>query len=433
MSLDSQRFLLMTLVLSALASSAGVRRVAVVVIPTEEAMEREAMALEFATTDVLAGDPRYELVSTSALIAQADVARTALQRERALSAVEETASLLDRLELGAARAKAEAAIAELQTCDLRALRQPMLQLLLYLARIKHTLKVDDGGATELTQALLIDAELEAPRGLNTAERAWWARAKRAAEATPKASPVTIEGADGAGWVWVDGRFRGVSPVTVDDVRPGRHFITFVATGAEPDHRSELLGTVARVTFSRRLTAEGRDYRALRASVIAGLRRGETGKAEADLRSWCKADDLVVATLTAPGGLRLIRSSGSSTSTSEVGAVTPRALADAVLEALDRPLIVEVLKPQTEPAAPEARAVRSRTPSIVLLSLAAAAVAVGIILAVTGQMTYSASSDSSVSQVEARQGILKARTLAYGSIGVFGGAALAASAGLVLMW
>jgi hypothetical protein len=427
------------------SAGAVVKRVAFVVVPTDAKDTSAALELERAAVASLAEDVRLDLIDPSARYAPASLKLTAAQLEEARSAEQEVSALADRLELPAARARAEVSLEALRFADFRSLREVYLLLLVDLARVKHTLRVDDGGASELVRALVIEPELAVPRGLNSAERAWFLGARHAMAVARRASPVTIDSSGGPGWVWLDGRFRGLAPVTISNVPAGRHFITFAAVGAEPQHRSELLGTLARVTFTSPLSPEGHAWLGLMASLASALRRGVPGAA-VELLAWTGAEVAIVVSLTAQRPSKVSCFSAVESSELELDAsATPLMVAQRALEALEaldlRPGL-PVPAPKVSGAialasqgglAVEAQPPRSRAPGIVLLSVAAAAVAAGTVLAIAGRMSSDRVQGSDVGQVTYHQGIQAANQLASSSLCVFGGAAIAAGVGVALVW
>ena len=419
----------LTVALLAHAASAAVTRVALVVVPTEEGAERAALELERALTESLAKDPRLAIIDPVERYAPQAAERTARQLEAGKAALEAVKASVGRLEYPEARQRAEAALAELRAPDFRALKGVVLELLLHLAAIKHALEVADRGTAELTQALLLDSKLTVPREWNSQEKAWFAQTRQLVTAAPPRT-VRLERDGPPGWVWVDGQLVGLTPVTLSDVRPGRHFFTFVAPGVE-EHPSELLGDLERVTFAPSESSEGRSYRALRAALASGFRQGEPTAAAAELMTWCKVDEVLAVAVGGTVGARVFRSGAAGrVPVTEAAVASPAMVAEVVRLALDRKLEPPVAPPS--PPAPQ-EAARSKAPGVVLLAVAAAAVVAGAVLVKVSRDAYSQT--GKIAQVETApydQAVNHANTLLGSGIGAFGGAVAFGGAGVVLL-
>ena len=378
--------------LVAQVASAGVTRALLVVVSTDEKGERQAMELQLGLAELVSADPRIELVDPASRYAPQEAERTARQVVTAQAALEAVRSAVRRLEYEEARARAEAALTETRSGDFRALRAVKLDLLVELTAIEHALDVDDRGAADLTQALVIDPKLQVPRGWNSKERAWFSKMKRTV-AAEKPRPVRLEREGDPGWVWIDGRLVGLTPVTVSNARPGKHFFTFVAPGAETEHRFERIGSVDRLAFSPSVTAEGTICRALLASLATGFRQGDPEKTAATLLTWARADELVAIAVSPGGKARVLRlSTAGRVPVMEVAGATPQALAEAVRQCFEQRLeqppaeaaVATVVAPVEAANGP---AKRSKVPGVVLLSLAGAAVVAGTVLLIAGRNTY----------------------------------------------
>jgi hypothetical protein len=367
------------------ATAAPIRKVAMVVVPPSEKREREALGLQAEVAALLARDPRLELVDLAARSAPLATEQSARQLAALQQVVEDVEAKVSRLQLQEARAAAEEALRTLPGQDLRALKELTLRLLVQTARIKRTLKLDDRGAAELGQALALDPERAPPRGLNSSERAWFAAARKAAA---EIRPVTVHIASsgGSGWVWFDGTPVGLTPVVVPGVIPGRHFVTFASPIAEPEHRSEVLGGAAdALSFTVRASPQGKDLRALVASLANDLARGDPSTSAAQLQAWAGSDEVVAVGLLPSGKARVFRSAGASTLLGPAFEATgAEAVAAEVLRALGEPLVAPL--PPAVAAAVAARAQGEADRRTVLWGVTLAgvsAVAVGAGLLVTG--------------------------------------------------
>jgi hypothetical protein len=404
-------------------------RAMLVVVPAEDRAERQALELERALSDLLASDPRVALVDPSSRYALEATDRTARQLEAGRAALEAVKAAVGRVEYPEARALAAAALAELAGGDFRVLKGLFLELLMQLAAIEHALDVDDRGTAELFQALLIDSKLAVPRGWNSQAKAWFAQTKHAVAATG-ARPVRLEHDGAPGWVWVDGELVGVTPVTAS-LRPGRHFFTFSAPGVE-EHRSELMGDLERVTFAPEESADGRNYRALRATLASGFRRDDPIDAARALLRWSASDEVLAVAVGATAGASVLRIGASGWVPVTEGAVaSPQAVAEVVLQVLERALEQPV---RTQPQSVPLKAARSSVPGVVLLAVSAAAVVAGAVLVIEGEDVFAKT--KGIPQVETEQydrAVSRSNILMGAGIGAFGGAALCGGAGMLLLW
>lgn len=416
--------LALVLLVQGVSASAAATRVALVVVATDQKLEREALELQFSVAKNLATDRGIELIDLTAKYAPEQVERAVAQTKAAELALRDVRAYVERLEYEDAKERAEAALADLRTGDFRVLREPVLELLVRLAAIKNALGIDDHGAAELGQALVISPQLDAPREWNSKERGWF-NSTRKAIASAEASHVRLESEGGAGLVWLDGQLLGSTPVTVTDALAGRHYLTFVAPGRGPEHRSELFGAIDRVVFSPQLNENGRTYRAHLASIATGLPLGDPTDEAGKLLAWVQADELLVIALSgetgAPKGTVLRRSTTGVVPVADVPALTSRTATEALMLCLDsravaRPVQFAPNSQTTQSSQVDSH--RSRAPTIVLLASAAAAIVAGGILIGAGHGAYDQT--------------MKTQLLGSG-YGVLGASALCAGIGIFLMW
>lgn len=426
----------------ATSAPAEVRRLSVLVVPTEESAERQALELERALTDLLATEPRLSLVDPAERYAAQAKEHSARQLASGRAALEAVRAAVGRLEYPEARTLAEAALANLRDTDFRMLGGVLLDLLIQLAAIKHALQVDDHGTAELTQALIIDPKLAAPRAWNSQEKAWFARTKQSVAAA-RPSAIRLEHQGAPGWVWVDGELAGLTPLTVSELRPGRHYFTFRGPGVE-EQRSELIGELERLPFAPADSVEGRTYCSLRAALATGFRRGEPGAAALELLSWSQADELLAVAVGGTTGARVLRvGAGGQVPSTETAIASPQAVAEVVKRVLDRPLEPAQAPAQVKtqgdvhqgsPAAPSTVNPRVVT-GWVMVALAAAAVVAGTVLILDGDRSYAAANQqiAQPDDVIYVPAVDRASALRGAGIGALGGAGLLGGVGLVLLW
>lgn len=432
--------------LAALASQAAhgsdgsVTKAVLVVVAMDRRAERQAVELQASLAPVFAQDPRLQLVEPADIYSSGSIEQTAQQVASGRAALEGVRAAMENAEYQDAKEKAESALTALGSGDLRALRGIMLGLLLELAVIKQRLAVDGGGTAELTQALVLEPKLEVPRAWNTGEKTWFSQVRTAVSASI-GRMVRFEREGEPGWVWVDGRRLGATPVLLGEVRPGRHFLTFEAPGTLPEHRSELLGSVDRITFSPTELPEGRRYRSLRAALASGFRQGNPGPAAAELAAWAKADEVLAVAVGDGAGARVYRlgAAGEVAMKAVSVAATP-AVADALQRALDLKLAPPPGPEALERERDEDRQTqtpwveRSRAPGVVLLVLAAAAVATGTVLLIEGWNRGVKAKTIPQLEVDRYDAAINGANLMMEvGLGAYGGAVVCAGFGLFLVW
>jgi hypothetical protein len=382
--------------LLALPSFAAVKRVLLVVTERDPAAAQAALSTTVDLPGLLSRDERVQLVEEANLTAPVDLVEASRASSQAKSAGDEVEALIGQLDFKGARARCEDSLKAAQGADVRAVREPMLRLLVQLARIKRALKVDDAGETELAQAFAIAPELQAPRGLNTSERKAFDTARVRSAALPRATPVVFDGGRLKGWVWVDGRYRGVTPVTADGLTPGRHYVTFAAPGSRVSSSTELLGSLATVQLTAQVTPEGQTYRGLVAALQGGLRKNEPEAAARELAAWAKADEVVVVAVSSASGVEVLRvaPNGIARRVLSNGA-SNGALASAITSLFDETLKEVTPAPAaalTPPPAPplvtdQASTGKNTTLGKVLLGVGIGALVAGTAMIVAGRVTY----------------------------------------------
>ncbi len=437
----SSRAAPLLVVLLALPSFAGVKRVLLVVTERDPASARAALATAVELPGLLSRDERVQLVEEANLTAPVDLVEASRASTQAKSASDEVEALIGQLDFKGARVRCEDSLKAAERADVRAVREPMLRLLVQLARIKRVLKVDDAGETELAQAFAIAPELQAPRGLNSAERKAFDTARARSAALPRATPVVFESTRLMGWVWVDGRYRGVTPVTADGLTPGRHSVTFAAPGSRVSSSTELLGSLATVQLTATVTPEGQTYRGLVAALQGGLRKNAPEAAARELAAWAKADEVVVVAISSASGVEVLRvaPAGVARRVLSTGA-SNGALANAITSLFDETL-KEVVTPApsaalTPPPPPplvteQAATGKNTTLGKVLLGVGIGALVAGTAMIVAGRVSYGNASTIPQNEDRAYQNAVQlSNGLNVGGISTAAAGAVAAGVGAI---
>lgn len=151
------------------------------------------------------------------------------------------------------------------------------------------------------------------------------------------------------WVFVDGAYRGTSPLELNTLLPGKHYVEVLAPGFEPRQAVVITRVVTEETFAPTMapSASGRELRARLEQLSAGLRQRAFAKAADAFRSWAGTSELLVVAVGREGRsaqVTLLRCSAEGTlrETPDANvASNPEALARAALGLLDRSVVAPV--------------------------------------------------------------------------------------------
>lgn len=403
-----------------------VRRTLGVVLSKRE--PAKALQLQRELDRRLQQDERLEWVDLESAVAPSAFETTRSVEESARRELGGVAALVNQAEFESARSRAEQALPSLRQSDLRRTRDELIEMLVYLGRIKLALKVDDLGLAEFTQALLLDPNQDAPRGMNSDEKKRL-EAARLAVRESRAAAFTVS-SDVPGLLWMDGVYVGPTPVAMPTASAGRHFFTFVAPGYAPVVSSEVLGTLAQVKVAAQATEQGRQYRALVAEFLSG----NTGALE-ELRTWARANEVVVCVAETSTCLVSRRNAVGALSRSVPIGDLPSAVSALLGETISPALAVSPPPPppvlSESPAAP---AQQSKVAGWVLVvSGAVVAVAGGVLIGASAANYESASKIPQVQADEYGRQVGMSNGLAAGGIAAGAVGVLALGLGVGFVW
>ncbi len=221
-------------IVSATAATAMARPIAVIVRGVGGHSERAAGIVSHELRAQLDADSRYEAVDLADLLGgdAADKARKAF--EIAAESVTKGRAAYDSLEMGVA-------IDELNTANSKFERHAafvsdiskVTEVLMLLGAAQIMNGEEKPGARRLSQAIALEPKIEPdPRVFNPEMRAVF---QDAATKLAKKSPggLSINSTPGFAEVYLDGRFVGVTPVVLEQVVEGRHYVRVVREGYRP--------------------------------------------------------------------------------------------------------------------------------------------------------------------------------------------------------
>lgn len=278
--------------LTALSASAEIRRVAAVGIALG-GDEADAAYGARAISAFIQADARFEWVSP-AIQARDDGPMREAKGLEARRLFGEGREQLDNLATPKAIATLEKAVRFWEDSDLS---QGVTGLLdaLALHAIASLGKGDKSGFNNDAQRVLAinpDYVFD-PSRLTPAAQAALEPIRKKIKAAPPAALELVSTPPNA-WAYVDGVFRGVTPITVPGLAPGSHVVTLVGTGFELVQEKVFAGSGAVPTFTLKSSSRGKEVLAHIGELRAALERDEPGPAAGSLAKFIQAEEVMVA-------------------------------------------------------------------------------------------------------------------------------------------
>jgi|GEM_PF-3535667 len=279
--------------LFALAASAQVRRVATVGVAPSAANEADAEYGARAVSAFLQSDARFEWVSP-AIQARDDGPTREARALEARRLFLEGRDLLDNLNAAKAIATLDKSIKFWEESDLSQGVQGLLDAL-SLRAIAALGKNDKAGFNNDAQRVLaINPEFAFdPSRLTPAAQSALEPLRKKVRAAPPAV-LELTSTPPNAWAYVDGTFRGVTPITVPALAPGSHVVTLVATGYELAQEKVFAGSGAANAFTLKSSTRGKEVLARIGEVRAALERDDVAASAATLATFVQAEELIVA-------------------------------------------------------------------------------------------------------------------------------------------
>jgi len=399
-------------------------------------------------------DPRFEVL---------DLASVGPDRsewlERARAPLPASLKSFDQMDFAAAQEKADLALAAAANADWTSLATRAAFLDATAARIlalhgrnqRAALKSELAGLFAVDPAYQIDSRRCGPELTSASEKV------RAAVNRGRVARAELRSLPAGASVWLDGVFRGISPVQVKDLPPGLHFVALRLDGYKPTQVKVLFGTAVPVEVALELSDAGSSLRALLQGIHDSAALDAVEPAAAKLAAWADADEAMVLVTGSQGDLRnlelvrvgrdgrlLARLNARTNADNAALAEVARGLAK---EALAKPLPAAAVPPlppaAATPIAPRpqesAQPVAQRQSALprwgwacVSLGAGALAGAGGIGLGISARNTAAEARRTMRSLPEYDQRASSAKTRSYLANGLFALSAVGIGTGVVLL-
>ncbi|MFZ9886500.1 MAG: PEGA domain-containing protein [Myxococcota bacterium] len=225
--------LCMLLAVEAAAANDGLS-VAIVSVGLDSPSAGEAVLVGRTARQALGRNPRYDLLPLEDLLSSEDAVETKRRRQEAEGSLRRARAAFDALELEPAlESSAEAQLAFEQALDSDDSVKGLLESLLLQGSAFALSGESQQAQQAFRRACVLDervnldgfsvpAEVERTFDAACAKVANGPRGTLAVYATPPAAEV-----------WVDGRFRGTSPLRIEDMVDGRHYVRVLRDGYRP--------------------------------------------------------------------------------------------------------------------------------------------------------------------------------------------------------
>jgi hypothetical protein len=203
----------------------------VLAVAKDSASQKAAAVASFVARSAFARNPRYQLLDLEAFLDESadNTGRAAVSR--ALEALDRGGKALDALEIEPALASLnEAVVAFEQGAAYVDNLNPYVDALLKLG-CAYALNADNNSSREAFRRALILDRAAVPEKLPPQAKRPFEEAGQKVDDAPRGA-LNVFTTPGAAEVYVDGVFRGASPIIVDRIAAGPHFVRVV----KPGHR-----------------------------------------------------------------------------------------------------------------------------------------------------------------------------------------------------
>lgn len=274
--------------LPAEAQSDGVS-IAVVAVGKDSPSEGQAVVVGRIAKQGFERNPKYALLDTWRVLENGEEPAAARRRQKADAALERGRAALDALELSPAlESLAEAIVGYEQALAAMSDVEPLVTAL-ELQGAAYALSGDSKNARRAFERVFaVDPGATLSAGLPEEVTALFEETRARVEKAPTGT-LTVYAAPPAAEVWIDGRFRGSAPLSVDNLPAGRHYVRVArdgyATFGQPVEVKRRAEETVQATL--RPTARFAEY-----DDLALRLRGGSPQAAAELAAMLKVDQLL---------------------------------------------------------------------------------------------------------------------------------------------
>lgn len=268
-------------------------RIALIALGLDAPSERAAALLFHLGERAADGTGRFERIDLADFLdpdALAE-AQPALERVRAL--LGEAKAAYDELELGLARDKAGQAEELAQKADLS--KHFALYVEAQMLRIAALLADSEIQEAERRLDRLLPMDLHTPFDPDLYSPDYVAQVKEARASLGKASAkgLDLKVQPVSAQVYVDGQFRGISPIEMHDLVPGEHVVTLIAPGYRRVQRTITPGTASSLTEALEPTPLGARFQPLLQDLRGKFLDRDRGRAAQALAQFLGAEQIAV--------------------------------------------------------------------------------------------------------------------------------------------
>lgn len=244
---------------------------------------------------------RFDFVSAVELLDAENIKASGEKAMKAGRLIEQARRSYDDLELEDARKSAEEAIALLNESDLSGrfsmfinAQKLLIATLLADSEMKR--------ANDLLHGLLpLDPEARFDPNLFSPD--YIAQVRKMREELDKEKPQALDlvAAPEPALVYIDGRFRGVTPIEMHDLAPGDHMMTLIAPGYARTQRMVTPAAAGTVTEKMTPTSKGTQYAPLMTTLRGKFMTEERNDAALGMAKFLGIDQLAVVAVRTLGG------------------------------------------------------------------------------------------------------------------------------------
>jgi len=277
--------------------------IATFAVARDSASAQQAVVTEYLVRQSFQRNPRYSSLDVEAFLSGDDPLRAREQVQKGLELLDRGREMYDAFELAPALSTTTKAVLALER-GAAALHDmgPYVNALLLLGAT-YSLKADKRNARNtFERALLVDrrATLQGG-GYPPTVMEIFDEARDLVEGAPLAS-LSIYANPAAAEVYVDGIFRGSTPLTIDRLPAGRHVVRVFRSGYTSYGRViELLdGAEETVQAALKPTPQAAQFESLLRRAGPEAAQDGMGPATQELGAWVKVDQLMLVQVTASG-------------------------------------------------------------------------------------------------------------------------------------